>query len=163
MTAHKPRFASHQNGPFKYELAGFSGFFLLVSDSQTAVVGTKTKTKQLCAMAEAVREFSREELRPNTGADNTPIYVAVRDVESLEITVFDMSGASSFYGPGGPYNLFAGRDASFALATGCLDPAIVDLEKNTDDLSPQEIQQLMGWYKKFQDKYPKAGVLKWRS
>lgn len=34
-------------------------------------------------------------------------------------TVYDVSAAPSTYGPGGPYHIFAGRDATRAFVTGC--------------------------------------------
>lgn len=51
----------------------------------------------------------------------TPVYVALRG------EVFDVSSKPEHYKKGGGYNLFAGRDASYCLATGSLDPG--DLEK----------------------------------
>jgi predicted heme/steroid binding protein len=44
------------------------------------------------------------------GSNGKPIYIA------LTGEVFDVSEASNFYGEGGPYHLFAGRDASRSLA-----------------------------------------------
>ena len=52
-----------------------------------------------------------------TGADpKKPIYVA------LNGTIFDVSSGSSFYGPGGHYGHFAGRDATRAWVTTCFQP-----------------------------------------
>lgn len=53
--------------------------------------------------------------------DATPAYVALRG------EVFDVSSKPQHYKKGGGYNLFAGHDASYSLATGSLDP--VDLDK----------------------------------
>lgn len=52
--------------------------------------------------------------------DATPAYVALRG------EVFDVSSKPQFYKKGGGYNLFAGHDASYSLATGSLDPADLD-------------------------------------
>mmetsp|Transcript_3248 Transcript_3248/g.5675 ORF Transcript_3248/g.5675 Transcript_3248/m.5675 type:complete len:179 (+) Transcript_3248:147-683(+) len=104
------------------------------------------------------RVFTTEELWEYNGTNGKPIYVAVRDVTCFETTVFDMSSAAQFYGPGGPYDLFAGKDASYGLAIGSLDPN--DVVGSTDNLGPREIQALMDWYSKYKSKYPKVGVMK---
>jgi predicted heme/steroid binding protein len=57
------------------------------------------------------RDFTLEELKEFTGVNEKPIYLCARGV------VYDMSQGSSFYGPGGPYAVFAGHDASKCLAT----------------------------------------------
>lgn len=57
------------------------------------------------------------ELSDYSGADpSKPIYVA------LNGTIFDVSEGRSFYGPGGHYGHFAGRDATRAWVTTCFDP-----------------------------------------
>ncbi|KAF1811488.1 cytochrome b5, partial [Eremomyces bilateralis CBS 781.70] len=54
------------------------------------------------------------ELKQYDGSDpNTPIYVA------LNGTIYDVTGGRRIYGPGGSYNIFAGRDATRAFITGC--------------------------------------------
>lgn len=50
----------------------------------------------------------------------TPAYIALRG------EVFDVSSKPEHYKKGGTYNLFAGHDASYSLATGSLDPADLD-------------------------------------
>ena len=62
-----------------------------------------------------------------------------------------------FYGPGGPYALFAGRDPSRALALMSFDPQ--DLTGNIDGLSPSELEVLQDWEYKFMEKYVKVGQL----
>eukprot|EP00182_Erythrolobus_australicus_P005392 CAMPEP_0185831040 /NCGR_PEP_ID=MMETSP1353-20130828/1248_1 /TAXON_ID=1077150 /ORGANISM="Erythrolobus australicus, Strain CCMP3124" /LENGTH=126 /DNA_ID=CAMNT_0028529055 /DNA_START=225 /DNA_END=605 /DNA_ORIENTATION=+ len=106
---------------------------------------------------ESGRCVTRAELAAASGVGGASLWVAIRDVGSFETTVFDVSSAANFYGPGGPYELFAGKDASHGLATGSLAPA--DVTASTDNLDPPEIQALMGWHAKFLQKYPRVGYL----
>lgn len=62
-----------------------------------------------------------------------------------------------FYGPGGPYAMFTGRDASRALALMSFDPK--DLTGNTEGLSESELEVLQDWEYKFMEKYVKVGQL----
>lgn len=62
-----------------------------------------------------------------------------------------------FYGPGGPYALFAGRDASRALALMSFDPQ--DLTGNIEGLSSAELEALQDWEYKFMEKYVKVGQI----
>ncbi|GJM85653.1 hypothetical protein PR202_ga02124 [Eleusine coracana subsp. coracana] len=56
-----------------------------------------------------------------------------------------------FYGPGGPYASFAGRDASRALANMSFEPD--DLTGDVSVLGPLEIEALQEWEYKFKSKY----------
>lgn len=62
-----------------------------------------------------------------------------------------------FYGPGGPYAMFAGRDASRALALLSFDPQ--DLTGNIEGLSEDQLEILQDWEYKFMEKYAKVGQL----
>ncbi|TXG48608.1 hypothetical protein EZV62_024483 [Acer yangbiense] len=62
-----------------------------------------------------------------------------------------------FYGPGGPYAIFAGRDASRALALMSFDPQ--DLTGNIEGLSESELEVLHDWELKFIEKYIKVGQI----
>ena len=55
-----------------------------------------------------------------------PIYLAINS------TVFDVTAGKHTYGPGGSYEVFAGRDATRAFVTGCF------LEDRTGDLRGAE-------------------------
>ncbi|KAK6225756.1 cytochrome b5-like Heme/Steroid binding domain-containing protein [Colletotrichum tabaci] len=64
-----------------------------------------------------------EELLQYDGSDpEKPIYLAINH------TIFDVSANPRIYGPGGSYNVFAGRDASRGFVTGCF------MEDRTPDM-----------------------------
>ena len=63
----------------------------------------------------------------------------------------------AFYGPGGPYALFAGRDASRALAKMSFEE--VDLTGNIEGLNAMELDTLQDWEWKFMTKYVKVGQI----
>lgn len=85
----------------------------------------------------------------------SPIYIAANG------KVFDMSfGGVTFYGEGGPYNKFAGRNASRALGKMSLD--IKDLDNSSiDDFTEKELKIMNDWIKTFEErkKYPIIGKL----
>nr|POE85586.1 membrane steroid-binding protein 1 [Quercus suber] len=57
-----------------------------------------------------------DELSAYTGeTPDTPIYLAING------TIFDVSASPAFYGPGGHYHHFVGRDATRAWVTECWD------------------------------------------
>jgi len=62
---------------------------------------------------------------------------------ALRGEVFDVSAARHFYGPGGGYEMFRGRDASRCLAKMSLEEA--DLDGPVDDLNFGERDQLNDW------------------
>jgi len=53
--------------------------------------------------------------------------------------------------------LFAGRDATRALALMSFDPN--DLTGDLDGLSPDELEVLQDWEEKFKERYPRVGHL----
>jgi len=78
--------------------------------------------------------------------------------------VFDVSPGRNFYGPGGPYENFAGRDASRGLAHGSFDEDMLtkDLEGPLDtlqDLDAEQVESLNGWEERFDEKYLVVGRL----
>ncbi|EXJ68448.1 uncharacterized protein A1O5_08240 [Cladophialophora psammophila CBS 110553] len=69
-----------------------------------------------------------EQLALYNGSDPAkPIYLAING------TIFDVSAGKHTYGPGGSYEVFAGRDATRAFVTGCF------LEDRTGDLRGAEM------------------------
>lgn len=63
-----------------------------------------------------------------------------------------------FYGPGGPYALFAGKDASRALAKMSFEEK--DLTGDISGLGMFELDALTDWEYKFMSKYAKVGTIK---
>ncbi|GAA5867129.1 hypothetical protein JCM8547_006248 [Rhodosporidiobolus lusitaniae] len=76
--------------------------------------------------------------------------------------VYDVTSGRSFYGPGGPYSNFAGRDASRGLAKQSFeaDMLVQDLDgpiDPLDDLSESDWKGLQDWEEHFRNKYPVVG------
>ena len=87
-----------------------------------------------------------------------PVYLAVRG------RVFDVSPGRNFYGPGGPYQNFAGRDASRGLACGSFDEDMLTENLSgpldlLEDLGESEIEAMKGWEERFSEKYLVVGKL----
>ncbi|GAA6040047.1 hypothetical protein JCM8097_004754 [Rhodosporidiobolus ruineniae] len=77
--------------------------------------------------------------------------------------VYDVSSGRNFYGPGGPYSTFAGRDASRGLSKQSFEPDMltpVDAPIDPlEDLVESEWAGLRDWESHFQGKYPQVGDL----
>ncbi|OAA39120.1 membrane-associated progesterone receptor component 1 [Metarhizium rileyi] len=104
------------------------------------------------------RTYTPRTLLPFNGENGNPIFFAVRG------RVFDVSNGRSFYGPGGPYSNFAGRDASRGLACHSFDADMLtqDLDgplDTLDGLGPGEMDALQGWEETFVGKYDIVGNL----
>ncbi|KAI6672328.1 hypothetical protein NL676_000234 [Syzygium grande] len=98
-------------------------------------------------------EISEEELRQYDGADpKKPLLMAIKG------QIYDVSQSRMFYGPGGPYALFAGKDASRALAKMSFEEK--DLTGDISGLGPFELDALQDWEYKFMSKYVKVGTIK---
>jgi membrane-associated progesterone receptor component len=93
--------------------------------------------------------FSHAELVQYDGKQRSEIYVAVKGI------VYDLSAGAAMYGPGGNYEVFAGRDASYALAKMSKNPQ--DLDRPTDNLSADAKAMLAHWLQTFQSKYRIVG------
>ena len=108
--------------------------------------------------ATVFRTFTPRTLIEYNGEGDKPVYLAIRG------RVFDVTRGKNFYGPGGPYSNFAGRDASRGLACGSFDESMLtkDLDGPLDtleDLGPEELETLRGWEERFEEKYLVVGRL----
>ncbi|TKY51282.1 Membrane steroid-binding protein 1 [Spatholobus suberectus] len=100
-----------------------------------------------------VGEITAEELRAYDGSDpEKPLLMAIKG------QIYDVSQSRMFYGPGGPYALFAGKDASRALAKMSFEEK--DLTGDISGLGPFELDALQDWEYKFMSKYVKVGTVK---
>ncbi|KAJ1694168.1 hypothetical protein LUZ63_010866 [Rhynchospora breviuscula] len=98
-------------------------------------------------------EINEEELKAYDGSDpKKPLLMAIKG------QIYDVTQSRMFYGPGGPYALFAGRDASRALAKMSFEPQ--DLTSDISGLGPFELDALQDWEYKFMSKYVKVGSIK---
>ncbi|CEG48628.1 heme steroid binding domain-containing [Plasmopara halstedii] len=122
---------------------------------QRAYEAAKARQEMLKAEREKPvtrRFYTPEELLPFNGENGRPIYIAILD------EIYDVSRKRDFYGPGEGYHLFAGRDASRALAKMSFEKE--DLESNDlSDLSFMDKETLNDWVAKFSvyNSYPNVG------
>jgi len=102
-----------------------------------------------------IRNFTLKELRVFNGNDpKTPILIGVQG------RVYDVSRGAQFYGPGGAYGNFAGRDASRALAKHSFEETMFSDEPDPlTDLTPAEGETLREWQGHFEGKYDHVGFL----
>ncbi|CAJ1947676.1 unnamed protein product [Sphenostylis stenocarpa] len=97
-------------------------------------------------------QVTDRELRAYDGSDpNKPLLMAIKG------QIYDVSTGRNFYGPGGPYAMFAGKECSRALALLSFKPE--DINGNLEGLGESELTILEDWEFKFIEKYPKVGQL----
>lgn len=100
------------------------------------------------------RDFTVKELREFDG--NQPdgrVLVAVMG------NVYDVTKGKRFYGPGGPYAAFGGRDASRCLATFSVTANDKDEYDDLSDLNTMEMDSVKEWEMQFKEKYDLVGKL----
>lgn len=98
------------------------------------------------------RVFSEAELRRYDGSPGSPgLMLALLGV------VYDVQRGQEYYGPGGGYSFFAGRDASRAYVTGKFEEE--GLVSNVDGLSSADYLGLEEWSSFYTKDYVMVGVL----
>ncbi|XP_042057495.1 membrane steroid-binding protein 2-like [Salvia splendens] len=98
-------------------------------------------------------EVTAEELKLYDGSDSKkPLLMAIKG------QIYDVTQSRMFYGPGGPYALFVGKDASRALAKMSFEDK--DLNGDLTGLGVFEMEALQDWEYKFMSKYVKVGTVK---
>jgi membrane-associated progesterone receptor component len=87
--------------------------------------------------------------------EDRPVYLSING------TVFDVSDGRNFYGPGGPYEAFAGHECGIALAKMSFDTQYLDDLAGCQTLNSGERQALEEWIEKFTyyRNYPIKGKL----
>ncbi|KAL9973446.1 hypothetical protein ACROYT_G019910 [Oculina patagonica] len=100
------------------------------------------------------RDFTPQELVEYDGVKNKRVLLAVNS------KVFDVTRGKDFYGPGGPYSVFGGHDASRGLATFSVGADAVKTEyDDLSDLNSMQRDQLHEWETQFLEKYDMVGRL----
>ena len=98
-------------------------------------------------------EISLDQLAKCDGNNGRPLYLSVRGV------VYDVGRGKNFYGPGGPYSMFAGKECARALA--CMVKSIDYCDDDLSQLGESELGTLHMWETKFKEKYKQVGKLIW--
>eukprot|EP00759_Apiculatamorpha_spiralis_P019550 PhF_6_TR2547/c0_g1_i1/m.4325/K17278/PGRMC1_2; membrane-associated progesterone receptor component len=108
---------------------------------------SRTVTTTSPSTAKSLRGFTKEDLRQFNGENGRPVYMSVkRRVYSV---------APHFYGVGGPYEVFAAKDASRNLGKSLVSDTEADADWTT--LSDEHIAVLNDWDEKFRVKYETVG------
>jgi len=105
------------------------------------------------------RDFTIQELRNFDGRPNEN-NLDNRVLLGVNGNVIDVSPSRHLYGPGGPYDLYAGRDASRGLATFSVTPDVIrDEFDDLSDLKPSELESMREWETQLRAKYDVVGRL----
>lgn len=100
-----------------------------------------------------VGSITLEELSKCNGLDPTrPILFSVGG------KIYDVTESRDFYGPGGAYHVFAGREIARALGKMAIEEA--ECRGDIEDLTPRELSILKDWVDKFDSKYTVVGEVR---
>mmetsp|Transcript_13345 Transcript_13345/g.25046 ORF Transcript_13345/g.25046 Transcript_13345/m.25046 type:complete len:288 (-) Transcript_13345:74-937(-) len=99
---------------------------------------------------EKPRNFTQKQLLYFDGStdpktqETKPVYLSVNGI------VFDVTKGKEYYGPGGPYELFAGHECGVALAKMSFDTEYLDDLDGCTKLNYGEKEELDNWINKFE-------------
>lgn len=129
-----------------------SNFVASSSEDDRVLLSNKKQTQ---TEDDPLRNFTLQQLRHFDGRDDKAVYLSVSGI------VFDVSEGRGFYGPGGPYEKFAGRECGVALAKMSFDEQHLDDFEGIGSLNFGEKTELEGWIDKFTNYrcYPVKGRL----
>lgn len=96
--------------------------------------------------------MTHEELRKYDGKDGRPIYIGILN------DVFDCSAGDKFYGPGGAYEVFAGRDITLAAAKFSTEEKYLE-DHNIENITHAERDSLRHYFNVLAGKYIPVGRL----
>lgn len=100
------------------------------------------------------KDFTIQDLKNYDGNQNDGrVLVAVNGC------VYDVTRGKRFYGPGGPYAAFGGRDASRGLATFSVTSSDKEEYDDLSDLNSMEMESVREWEMQFKEKYIYVGRL----
>ncbi|KAG7193855.1 Membrane-associated progesterone receptor component 1 [Scheffersomyces spartinae] len=132
--------------------------FLFFIKSMVGVATTENPLEQAESDPLVIEgKFTPKTLARYNGIDNPRIFIAVKK------RVFDVTQGATFYGPGGPYENFAGRDASRGLALNSFElSCLTSIDEPIDTLTgltKEELESLDSWEQHFDNKYKVVGTL----
>lgn len=90
-----------------------------------------------------VKQLAYFDGKKDKNDEDKPVYLA------LNTTVFDVSEGRNFYGPDGPYEIFAGHECGVALAKMSFEAKHLDNFEGVQDLNFGEKAELDNWIEKF--------------
>ncbi|CDJ44337.1 cytochrome b5-like Heme/Steroid binding domain containing protein, putative [Eimeria tenella] len=100
-------------------------------------------------------QMTLEALKSCDGEKSEKLFVAVKGL------VFDVSvNGKTFYGKNGSYHIFAGKDATVALARMSFDEKLLNSPPSTwESLTESEKESLQSWLQRFKSKYSLVAVV----
>jgi membrane-associated progesterone receptor component len=137
------------------ELAKFKG------DKPSTEAASAAATEEEDSTAEGVKSVPNSTPDCSVAQDLHPGRVNREILMCVRGKVFDVSyGGVDMYGAGGPYHIFAGIDASRALAKMSFDAEDLS-SRDLSDLTESQVKVLDDWERKYLErkKYPVVGVM----